>query len=353
MRIVVNDIAASTGGAMTVLRDFYTCVCENDHENEWIFLLNQPYFQETENVKIIPLPEIKKSGLRKLWFDFVSGRHYIQKLNPDVVFSLQNIITFGLRVPQAVYIHQSIPFQTIRRFSFFCGSERKLAVIQHWIGRVIKRSARKSDRVIVQTQWIKDAICRQCHIPEKNVVVSLPAVDRKACMRAKGQFEQTSFFYPTAGAIYKNNDCIRKASELLTQRGIDHTVTLTLPAENSGGKVLCVGRLPYETVLEYYRTSTLVFPSYIETFGYPLAEAREVGTMVLAADTPFAREVLAGYENAYFFDPFQPAQLADLMEQVAVGTIHRKETLRQNTEAEGSWKFVMQQVLQLGKADHR
>ena len=65
MRIVVNDIAASTGGAMTVLRDFYSCVCENDHENEWIFLLNQPYFQETENVKIITLPEIKKSGLRK------------------------------------------------------------------------------------------------------------------------------------------------------------------------------------------------------------------------------------------------------------------------------------------------
>ena len=50
MRIVVNDIAASTGGAMTVLRDFYNCVCDSDKENEWIFLLNDRYFKETDNV---------------------------------------------------------------------------------------------------------------------------------------------------------------------------------------------------------------------------------------------------------------------------------------------------------------
>ena len=93
MRIVVNNIAASTGGAMTVLRDFYRCVCENDTENEWIFLLNDRYFEETDNVKIIPLPEIKKSGIKKMLFDFVTGRKFISALNPDVVFSMQNIIT--------------------------------------------------------------------------------------------------------------------------------------------------------------------------------------------------------------------------------------------------------------------
>ena len=111
MRIVVNDIAASTGGAMTVLRDFYRCVCENDTENEWIFLLGDKYFEETDNVKIISMPDIKKSGFKKLWFDFVAGRKYISALKPDVVFSLQNIITFGLKAPQVVYVHQPLPFQ--------------------------------------------------------------------------------------------------------------------------------------------------------------------------------------------------------------------------------------------------
>ena len=32
MRIVVNDIAASTGGALTVLKEFYNCVAEHGRE---------------------------------------------------------------------------------------------------------------------------------------------------------------------------------------------------------------------------------------------------------------------------------------------------------------------------------
>ena len=97
MRIVVNDIAASEGGAMSVLRDFYNTVCADGNDNEWIFLLNDHYFEETEHVKILTLPHIKKSRLKKLIFDFITGRNYIKKLKPDVVFSLQNIITFGLK----------------------------------------------------------------------------------------------------------------------------------------------------------------------------------------------------------------------------------------------------------------
>lgn len=347
MRIVVNDIAASTGGAMTVLRDFYTCVCKNDRENQWIFLLNDRYFEETDNVKIVTLPQVKQSHLRKLWFDFVAGRKFIQRLEPDVVFSLQNIITFGIRVPQVVYIHQSIPFQTIKNFSFWKKEERSLAVIQHLIGRIIKRSAKKSDQVIVQTQWMKDAVCRQCDLPESKVHTSLPTVKPVSFVEREDTFDQTAFFYPTADEIYKNNDCVRKASEILTAKGVAHAVTLTLPPEQSDGKIRCVGRLPHEEVMAHYRHSTLVFPSYIETFGYPLAEARLAGTIVLASDTPFSREVLGGYENAYFFDPFQPEQLAVLMEQIATGKIEKKPVQQQVEQDTDSWELVIDQLLSL------
>ena len=82
-------------------------------------------------------------------------------------------------------------------------------------------------------------------------------------------------------------------------------------------------------MISRYRRATLVFPSYIETFGYPLAEARQAGTIVLAADTPFAREVLDGYENAYYFDPFKPEELADLMEVIYAAAAARGYTLEQ------------------------
>ena len=348
MRIVVNDIAANSGGAMTVLRDFYSYVCKNDHENEWLFLLNNDYFDETENVKIITLPQIKKSRIKKLLFDFVTGRMYIERLKPDVVFSLQNIITFGISSPQLVYIHQSIPFQKIKRFSFFKKEERKLAAVQYLIGIIIKLSARMSDSVIVQTMWIKDAVCRQCKLPGSKVVVNMPEIVWKQPLCPKEEFDKTQFFYPTAGNVYKNNECVRKASRILESRRIIHSVTMTLPEEGSARSVCCVGKLPHESVMAYYQRATLVFPSYIETVGYPLIEARAVGGLILASDTPFSQEVLTGYENAYFFDPFSPNALAELMGKVVQGEIVRKET-QSKTEGNGSpWGAVVEHIISFG-----
>lgn len=347
MRIVVNDIAASHGGAMTVLKDFYSTVCSYDKENEWIFLLNDRYFEEVENVKIITLPEIKKSKAKKLLFDFVTGRKFIQKLQPDIVFSLQNIITFGVKVPQVVYIHQSIPFQSVKKFSFFKGSERKLAIVQHVIGAIIKKSAKKSDRIIVQTAWMKDAVCQFCRLPQSKVCVSVPSVYLEQPVLDDCAFDQTMFFYPTSKEIYKNNACIQQAVCALEEKGVSHSVTLTLPQEAGKGSISCVGRLPREDVLKWYRRSTLIFPSYIETFGYPLAEARAVGTVILASDTPFSREVLYGYENAYFFNPFDPQELASLMEMVVDGRISKKQIEKKQFADDDSWQKVIKYILEM------
>ena len=350
MKIVVNDIAASTGGAMSILRDFYSCVCENDHENQWIFLLGEKYFEETENVKILTLPEIKKSRLKKLRFDLFTGRRYIGKLQPDVVFSLQNTITFGLKVPQVVYIHQALPFQTTKRFSFFRTSERALAVVQHFIGQVIKLSARRSNCVIVQTKWLQDAVCKSCHLPPKKVVQIMPDVQNIALRADDNSVQNHQFFYPTGSGLYKNTNAVMQASALLTQKGLPHTVTMTLPAEKSQGNVHCIGKIPYEQVLQRYQTSTLLFPSYIETFGYPLAEARQVGTIILAADTPFARELLAGYKNGYFFDPFDPKALAELMEKVITGQITLVPSPCAQPSQTGSWCQVVNLIISYGRS---
>ena len=100
------------------------------------------------------------------------------------------------------------------------------------------------------------------------------------------------------------------------------------------------GRLSREEVIDEYKKSVLIYPSYIESFGYPLAEAKRVGTIVLSADTPVAREALGDYENAYYFDPFEPQQLADLMGKVINGEIERKETKTVENE-EGGWPVMI------------
>ena len=65
MRIVVNDIAASSGGAKTVLMDFYHYLVESNDKNEWIFLLGDLHLEETRYIKVINFPEIKRSKFKK------------------------------------------------------------------------------------------------------------------------------------------------------------------------------------------------------------------------------------------------------------------------------------------------
>ena len=81
---------------------------------------------ETEHIKIIVNEEVKKSWLNRLKFDFFTGKKYIKKLQADIVISLQNTIINGLDCPQILYVQQSIPFQTDKKFSFFKKEEQKL-----------------------------------------------------------------------------------------------------------------------------------------------------------------------------------------------------------------------------------
>lgn len=214
MRIVVNDIAASTGGALTVLKDFYECVKNNDRENEWIFLLGDNLLEETDNIKICSLPEVKNNRFKKLCFDLFTGKKYISALNPDKVLSMQNIITFGLKCPQILYIHQSIPFQKVKRFSFFKKDERAFAIYQHLIGVVIKKSAKKANKVIVQTEWMKEAVCKQCRINAAKISKISP--DVKNLSNIVIVPEQIIPVFSTRHlVVYKNNSLVFEAAKML------------------------------------------------------------------------------------------------------------------------------------------
>jgi glycosyltransferase involved in cell wall biosynthesis len=53
-----------------------------------------------------------------------------------------------------------------------------------------------------------------------------------------------------------------------------------------------LGRLPHHEFTEQWRrTAAVFFPGVLESFGYPLAEARVYGLPVLAPDTPQSREI--------------------------------------------------------------
>lgn len=343
MKIVVNDIAASAGGARTVLESFYDYVREFDEENEWVFLLGDNLLENSERIQTKVLPQIKRSWIRRLFFDLVSGKRLINSLKADVVFSLQNTYTYGVRCPQVIYVHQSLPFQQTKKFSLRRRDERYIAIYQRVIGELIKESARRADKVIVQTQWMRDAILKDGVILADRVESILPDLEDLKAYKYEGPINPADFFYPTSPHTYKNNDCINAACRTLREQGVNgFTVSMTIDPPAPELEVVPTGRIPREQVLIKLARSTLIFPSFIESYGLPLAEARALGAVIIAADLPYAREVLNGYVNAYFFDPLSPNQLAELMYKVITGEIARIQTVEEAGDTQDpAWAIVV------------
>ncbi len=349
MRIVVNDIAASSGGAMTILKQFYNYIKEYDTSNEWFFLLSGYYLEETDNIHIFTFPNIKTSKIKKIAFDCFAGKKMIASFNPDVVVSLQNIITFGVKSPQCVYVHQSIPFQKIKKFSVFKRNERSVAIIQNIIGAFIKQSVRKADKVFVQTKWMLDAVSQSVPAAKKKIFLAFPQVESMKSDLSK--FDNKRFFYPTTTGIYKNNHLIAEACDLLVKEGIeDFEVRLTLPVGAIENKhIKCLGVLHRTEMQNEYQCGTLLFPSYIETVGLPLLEARSCQTMILASDTPFSQECLENYDNALYFSPFDAVGLKECMKKVILGSVY-PEKVNERYLSRASWQEFYEEVLSCKKS---
>ena len=341
MHIIINDIAAERGGALTILRQFYNYIKDNCKEDKWTFLLGSNVLEETDNIKIITLPNIKKNHWKKVWFDCIKGRTFIESLQPDVVFSSQNIITFGLKVPQVVYVHQSIPFQNIKDFSFFRSNERKIAFIQKIIGFFIIKSVQHANAVIVQTPWMLEAVSKKSNINKSKITVAKPDSETVP-INTSAKFSAKCFFYPTNNNIYKNIDTVIKACDLLVSSGIDDfKVKLTLlPGTINHPNIECIGYLNRDELFKHYASSVLLFPSYIETVGLPLLEAASLGMPIIVADCPYAHDVLEVYDNVSYFPPFEYKKLAFYMgKTIDLSHPHFKQQIMKNNKSE--WKRVI------------
>ena len=331
MNILVLDVAASESGALTVLWEF--CLsCEKDRENHYFFCVGLPELEGAENTDVLRFPWVKKSWLHRIWFDqFYLGK-LVREHHIDRVLSLQNMIPGDPPCEKWVYLHQSIPFVET---NFPLTKYPKLWVYRHIIGRMICASLRKADKVIVQTQWMKVACAKRAGIDPSKVEVQPLPLNSGAVYRCEDRSKARScLFYPATPFVYKNHMLLLRALKILKERGdakIPH-LTLTLTGEENGLAaklrrfakenmlpVCFAGYLPRQEVLERYAHSTLIFPSYVETVGLPLMEARLSGAPILASDCAFSHEMLDGYDGVGFFDPFDAEDCAAAIQNLSGG----------------------------------
>lgn len=326
MNILVYSVAADSGGALSVLMDFYKQFKEKK-QNHYYFVVSTPRIEECDNITVLRFPEIKKGWGHRLLFEYIKAPQLVKKYNIDKVFTTTNTIIPFVNKEQVLFLQQCLPFIEYR---FSWRESKILWIYQNLIGYLIIKSVKKANKVIVQTNWMKRVVA--C-ITKENVNkfhIKKTSIDSNMVKKFSGFQDVPIFFYPAGAFPYKNHILILKACKKLSEQYIfNYKVYFTLTGmENEYAKTLknyvkkynlpveFIGIITRENVFNIYSRSVLLFPSFVETVGLPLIEAKAAGCQILAVNMAFSREILAQYPNAYLFDKEDWKNLAKKMESI-------------------------------------
>ena len=320
-KVLVVDTAAAHSGALVVLRQFHE-YAKTRKDIDWVFVLGTASLPACDNVEIINVGWTKKTWFFRLFFDLFMVGIIARRAGVSRIISLENNAFPFAREGQSVFLHQPLFFTSIK---FGLRHTPKLWIYQNIIARFCCATLRFADRIVVQTQWLKDAAIKKLGFDDGKITIVKPEVDSAGYAFVPSAENFANFFFPASAVFYKNHGVLLEACRILKDRGQPHfKVFLTLDGKSALAarfkaagidNAVFLGHISHEEVFELYAKSVLVFPSYLESFGYPLAEARAVGAPVVAADTSFAREILEGYANARFFAYDDAQTLADLMRE--------------------------------------
>lgn len=316
--IFVNATACTSGGVLTILKQFIENIKKNDKQNLYYIFSTNEIESKSENIKIITNIKGKKHLDRIKW-DIYGIRKWAinNNIKPSVIISLQNTGVFFPKIPQIIYIHQPLPFTKESYWSVFKKDERKLWFYKNLYKMWIKGTVKKNHNIIVQTEWMKKALIEEQY-DEKRITISAPSVsfiNVGEIEKIKTENSTKYLFYPASDYKYKNHIIIIRALSRLKEEDIesikDIKVVFTLPKESviyeqakSYGvteNINFIGSISYEEVLRWYRSChAVLFPSYVETFGLPLIEAMMFGKKLLVSKCNYSEEIVSDYNLATY-----------------------------------------------------
>jgi len=323
-KILLYNVAAESGGAKTIMELFYN-EYRGKTDCECFMVTSVLDYSENNRLHIIKLPWVKKSWFHRLYCDLIYMPRLVKKLKIDEILSLQNIGIPRCKVKQTVYVQNAIPF-TDYRFSLF--RDPFLWMYQNIIGKLTYISLKKANSIIVQSKWMKEEVAKRCKIPNNKVIVKRVRVNEpKDTERTIA--EHPIFFYPASPYRYKNIEIVIEACKKLRLENIgNYEVVLTITGKENrlaesiamdikknNLPIKLVGRLEPDQMADYYKKSILLYPSYLETVGLPLAEAKLFNAPIIAADCKYAHDVVDGYINGTFFSHTNVISLCNIMKK--------------------------------------
>lgn len=326
----INAIGTRHSGAATVLIDLVHGLLEADRSVRLVVFASPPGEREfdlpqSERLTIVGAPWRTANPLYR--FAWLSRRFSaaVQEHGCEAVVNLNNMAG-KVPVPQVLFIQQSLYFsaealRTYRGRGLL--AVRLLGEAPAW-RHVMRVSARRCARVVVQTRTMRSWVASRLSVDERRVSVlapsapALPPFSRPNPLLAGMRDRRLlHFLYVGNGNPYKNLQVVRDAADLARARGRKWRFHLTVPQPIEAGSsvIHSLGQLDRASLAEaYHLADAVIMPSLVETVGLPMLEAMAARTPVIAADRPYAHDICAA--AALFFDPLSGESLFRSLEAV-------------------------------------
>jgi len=345
--IIVNDVAASSGGALSILRQFLAELKNNEvaKSYRWIVFVSNDLVNEYNDDHIEIVKVNAKKWRNRIWWETHGISRWLDKhhIRPDVAVSFMSVGFRMLNCSQIIYIHQPLPFGDFREFKIF---EMKARFYTWGVGKWMKWSIKRDSTIVVQTNWMKEAVSSKLEIPHSQIHVIKP--EMKPLSKPEIEHSDlTSYhlFYPAVpGVSYKNHELLIRMLSSVKKNKHDLYSKLRLsftckPDDNKltkyyyrlSKKLAVDERIDWkgylsknEMVREYLESDIILFPSKLETFGLPLVEAASLGKPILVLDKPYAHDVLVEYEGAKFLADNPQTWMQETAEILLLGKLHFK-----------------------------
>lgn len=317
----LDAVGAKYGGAATVALGAARAALDSERVRQlvvWSSPREQRRFDFPDDDRLLEIEQgsAETSGAARVHWQAIGLPGEARRRAVDVLLCLGGGGAPPRGIPGATLIQQSLPFSKEALSRCPARLRHRMKVIR----LCMRYSCLRNDLVIVQTPTMRDWVTRSFRLADGKVEVITPGVSKMAPDHAasselapmRNAAPGARLLYVGNGLAYKNIGVILAAWPMIRERVPDASLFMTLPADAKECRApgsFGVGYLDSLALSEAYRLATLlVMPSLVETVGLPMLEAIAEGTPVVAADRPYARDVLGSAGT--FFDPENPGDLA-------------------------------------------
>jgi glycosyltransferase involved in cell wall biosynthesis len=362
VRLFINATSARTGGGVAHLTWLLQAFADIEPDLEILVLTTQTPPGRLQGLpprfRVRPHPADTWPLPRRLIWEQTGLPGIIKRWGADVYLSFGSFGLLRSPCPQVMICAQPLYFSE-RYYREFASKHPLLRLEELGRRALLKATARRSNRIITQTETMRRQIVAQLGVPPERISViphgvhgsfladdgrpttddRRPAVEDPRAMTnhlsissespssvvRRPSSAKRTVLYVSVHQVHKDFDSLVRAAAILRDRGLsDVQVIFTgSPDDNQFSRstaalvrelgldetVHFVGLVPNDQIHSLYRSADVfAFPSWAETFGIPLVEAMACGVPVVAADIEVNREVAA--DAAVYHAVSNPESLA-------------------------------------------